>query len=49
MAVDDGSDDAGKVAVWLDFVEFTGLEERSNHCPVSRACAVKREERGLSL
>ena len=28
MAIDDGSDDAGQVAMRLDFVQLTGLDER---------------------
>ncbi len=49
MAVDDGCEDTGQVAVRLDFVEFAGLDERREHGPVLGACVVAREERVLSL
>jgi hypothetical protein len=38
MAVDDGREDTGNVAVRFDFVEFAGLEERREHGPVLGAC-----------
>jgi hypothetical protein len=49
MAVDDGSDDSGNIAVWFDFVEFARLDERREHGPVLRACVVTCEECVLSL
>lgn len=44
MAVDDGREDAGYVAVWLDLVQFAGLDERRDHDPVLRTSVVAREE-----
>lgn len=49
MAVDDGCEDTGYVAVRLDFVQLTGLDERREHCPVLGACIVAREERVFAL
>ena len=49
MAVDDGCEDAGQVAVSFDFVELAGLNERREHCPVLGTCIVTGEERVLSL
>lgn len=36
MAVDDGCDDTGQVAMRLDFVQLAGLDERREHGPVLR-------------
>jgi hypothetical protein len=49
MAVDDGSEDAAHVAMWFDFVEFAGLDERSEHCQILGASVVACEERVLAL
>ena len=49
MTVDDGCEDAGQVAVRRDLVQFTGLDERREHCPVQGLSVVTSEERVLSL
>jgi hypothetical protein len=49
MAVDDGRENSGQVAVRFDIVEFAGLDERREHGPVLGASAVAREERVLTL
>lgn len=49
MAVDDGCDDTGQVAMRLDFVQLTGLDERREHGPVLGTCIVAREERVFAL
>ena len=49
MAVDDSLGDAGQISVRLDVVEFAGLYERREHCPVLCACIVAREERVFSI
>jgi hypothetical protein len=49
MAIDDGSEDAGQVAVWLDLVEFAGFDQRHENGPVLCTCVVTCEERILSL
>jgi len=36
MAVDDGSEDAGQIAVRFDVVQFTRLDKRRDHGPVYR-------------
>ena len=49
MAVDDGCEGTGYVAVGLDFVEFAGLDERREHCPVLGASVVACKERVFAL
>lgn len=49
MAVDDGREGAGQIAVWLDLVQFAGFNEGREHCPVLRASLVTCEERVFSL
>jgi hypothetical protein len=49
MAFDDSCDDTGQVAMRLDFVQLTGLDERREHGPVLGTCIVAREERVFSL
>jgi len=49
VAIDDGCEDAGNVAVRFDFVELAGFDERREHGPVLGACVMAREERVLSL
>jgi len=49
MAVDDGSNDSGNIAMRFDFVEFARLDERREHGPVLRACVMTGKERVLSL
>ena len=44
MAVDDGCDDTGQVAMLLYFVQLTGLDERREHGLILCACIVAREE-----
>ena len=49
MAVEDGCDDTRQVAMRLDFVQLTGLDEQREHCPVLGACIVACEERVFAL
>ena len=49
MAIDDGSEDAGQITVRLDLVQFTGLDERREHCPVLGPGVVTGKERVFSL
>ena len=49
MAVDDGCEDAGQVAMWFDKVQFAGLDERREHGPVLRSGIVASKECVLTL
>lgn len=49
VPIDDGCEDAGQVAVRLDLVQLTGLNERREHGPILCASIVTSEERVLSL
>jgi hypothetical protein len=49
VAVDDGCEDTGYVAMRFDFVQFAGLDERREHGLFLSACIMAREERVFAL
>ncbi len=49
MAIDDGCEDAGQVAVRFDMVQFAGLNKRCEHRPVLGPGVVTGKECVLSL
>ena len=49
MAVDDGCECSGNVAVRFDCVELAGFDERRDDSPVLGACVVAGEERVFAL
>jgi hypothetical protein len=48
MVFDDSFDDTGQVAMRLDFVQLTGLDERREHGPVLGTCNKRSGMWGLS-
>lgn len=49
MAIDDGCEDAGQVAVRLNAIQFACLNERREHGPVLGTSVMTGKERVLSL
>jgi hypothetical protein len=49
VTVDDGSEDAGEIAVRFDVVQFAGLDERRDHSPVLRTGIMTGKERVFAL
>lgn len=49
MALCDSGQDAGQIAVWFNPVEFAGLDEGRDCCPVLCACVMACEERVFAV
>ena len=44
VAIDDSSENSCEIGMWLDIVEFAGLDESGDNCPVISACIMAGKE-----
>jgi hypothetical protein len=47
--IDEFGEHVGEVSLWIDAVQFAGLDERSNAGPILRPRIVAREQRIFSI